>query len=144
MLTASELHAAKEFIQLLKPFEEATKIICGEHYLTGSKIIPIINTLKNKLDTLVPNTEIGIHLKCELERQFSKRFHNIEKVQPLAISTILDPRFKNIHFSDKIACAYFINKITQMININMKESDKVDYQNTQQNNRENNNFWTFH
>lgn len=31
MLTASELHAVKEFVQLLKPFDEATRIICGEH-----------------------------------------------------------------------------------------------------------------
>ncbi|KYN01999.1 hypothetical protein ALC62_07199 [Cyphomyrmex costatus] len=75
-------------------------------------------TLKYKLDSLVPNTEIGIHFKCEIQRQFSKRFNNIEKVCPLAISTILDPRFKNIHFSDKVACAYSINKITQIININ--------------------------
>lgn len=33
MLTASELQAAKEFVQLLKSFDEATKIVCGEHYL---------------------------------------------------------------------------------------------------------------
>lgn len=81
MLNASELQAAREFVQLLKPFEEATKIMCGEDYLTGSKVIPIINTLKNKLYMLVPNTEIGIHFKIELERHFSKRFINIEKVQ---------------------------------------------------------------
>lgn len=145
MLTASELHAVKEFVQLLKPFDEATRIICGEHYITGSKVIPIVNTLKNKLDIFVPNTEIGSYFKRELERQFSKRFNNIEKVHSLAISTILDPRFKNIHFSDKIACAHSINKITQMININAKESDERNYQNVQQNNSiESDNFWTFH
>lgn len=142
MLTASELQATKEFVQLLKPFDEATKIICGEHYLTGSKVIPIVSTLKNKLSMLVPNTEIGIHFKLELERQFSKRFNNIEKVNPLAMSTILDPRFKNIHFTDKIACANCINKITQIINTNTKECESNELQ--QNNSLENDNFWVFH
>jgi len=144
MLNASELQAAREFVQLLKPFEKATKIMCGEDYLTGSKVIPIINTLKNKLSMLVPNTEIGIHFKIELERHFSKRFISIEKVQPLAISTILDPRFKNIHFSDKIACAHSINKITQMINnINAKDLDECN-ENVHNNSIESDNFWMYH
>lgn len=144
MLTASELQSVREFVQLLKPFDEATKILCGEHYVTGSKVIPIVNTLKNKLNMLAPTTEIGNHFKRELERQFIKRFSNIEKVAPLAIATILDPRFKNIHFSDRIACAHSINKITLMININEKESNEYDYQNAEQNLTENDNFWTFH
>lgn len=145
MLTASELQAAKEFVHLLKPFDEATKIICGEHYLTGSKVISIVHTLKNKLDTLIPKTEIGIHFKRELEREFSKRFYNIEKVHPLVISTILDPRFKNIHFSDKIAYSHSVNKITQMLNVDANESNTCDLQQVQQNNSiQNDNFWTFH
>lgn len=144
MLTGSELQAAKELVQLLKPFDEATKIICGEHYLTGSKVIPIVHILKNQLSVLAPDTEIGTHFKIELERQFSKRFNNIEKVLPLAISTILDPRFKNIHFSDKIACAYSINKITEMINIYSERLNVCDYENVQQHNSIDDNFWTYH
>lgn len=145
MLTASELQATKEFVHLLKPFDEATTIICGEHYLTGSKVIPIVHTLKNKLNMLIPETEIGIHFKRELEREFSKRFNDIEKVLPLVISTILDPRFKNIHFSDKIAYAYSVNKITQMINMNANESDICDFQDVQQNDLiQSDNFWSFH
>ncbi|XP_011880238.1 PREDICTED: zinc finger BED domain-containing protein 1-like [Vollenhovia emeryi] len=143
MLTASELQAGKEFIQLLKPFDEATKIVSGEQYLTGSKVIPIVNTLKNKLDMLTPSTEIGIHFKNVIEHQFARRLNNIEKVQPLAISTILDPRFKNINFSDRIACAYSINKITQMINTN--ELDECNDQNVPLDNcTETDNFWTYH
>lgn len=78
MLTAPELQAIKDFVQLLKPFKEATKIACDEHYLTGSKVIPIVNTLKNKLKALTLKTSIGVHFRLELEKQFSKRFQNIE------------------------------------------------------------------
>lgn len=145
MLTATEMQAAKEFVELLKPFDEATKIVYGEHYLTGSKVIPIVNTLKNKLDMLIPSTDIGIHFKCQLKHQFSKRFNNIEQVYPLVVSTIFDPRFKNIHFSDKIAYAHSLNKITQMISTNIKESNEDKHENVQQNNlTEKDNFWVFH
>lgn len=126
ILTASKLQVVKEFVLLLKPFDEAIKIICDKHYLTGSKVIPIVNTLKNKLILLISQIEIDVHLKFELECQFSKRFNNIEKVHPLAISTILDSRFKNIHFSDKISCAYSINKIMLMINSNAQKLDEFN------------------
>ncbi|EFN62677.1 Zinc finger BED domain-containing protein 4, partial [Camponotus floridanus] len=42
MLTASKLQLATEIIQVMNPIEAATKEICGEQYVTGSKIIPLI------------------------------------------------------------------------------------------------------
>lgn len=116
MLTASELQMAKEFVHLLKPFEDATNIICGEYYLTASKVIPIINIKKNKFQSFEPSTDIGQHFKKALNDQFMKRFVNVEQVSLLAIATILDPRFKNINCTDKIACSQAINKITRCIN----------------------------
>lgn len=55
-------------------------------------------------------------MKKMLLEEFSKRFCTIEQVSLLAIATILDPRFKNINFVDKIACAYAQNKLTRIIN----------------------------
>lgn len=63
ILTATELQTIKEFIHLLKPFEEATKIIYGESYVTASKIIPVINILKRKLEMYIPVTDTAKHLK---------------------------------------------------------------------------------
>lgn len=80
MLSASELQATKEFVQLLRPFEEATKIICGEYYLTACKVIPIVNTLRNKLIALKPSTDAGTYFKKALHLEFIKRFEGIEEV----------------------------------------------------------------
>lgn len=123
MLIASELQSAKEFVELLKPFEDATKIICGEYYLTASKVIPIVNILKNKLQAFEPSTDIGHHFKKALKDQFIKRFENIEQMSLLAIATILDPRFKNINFIDKVACSQAINKITRSINSRVTDTN---------------------
>lgn len=145
MLTASELQSAKEFIQLLKPFKDATTIICGEYYLTASKVIPIVNILKNKLNTFEPSTDIGHHFKKMLKDQFIKRFENIEQVSLLAIATILDPRFKNINFIDKVACSQAINKITRFINSRVTDTN-LKYQSQQKisDNNDNANFWSYH
>lgn len=145
MLSASELQSTKEFIQLLKPFEDATKIICGEYYLTASKVIPIVNTLKNKLEAFEPTTDIGHRFKKALKDQFKKRFENIEQVSLLAIATILDPRFKNINFIDKVACSQAINKITTFINSSVTNIN-LECQSQRQNSYNNDeaNFWSYH
>jgi len=144
MLTASELQAAKEFVQLLKPFEDATNIICGKYYLTASKVIPIVNILKNKLQTFEPSTDIGHYFKKALKDQFIKHFENIEQVSLLAIATILDPRFKNINFINKVACSQAINKITRFINSKVTDTN-LKYQNDQINlDNDDVNFWSYH
>ncbi|CAH0562957.1 unnamed protein product [Brassicogethes aeneus] len=45
MTDAMELEVLREIVHILKPIEEVSKEICGEKYLTSSKIIPIINCL---------------------------------------------------------------------------------------------------
>jgi len=57
------------------------------------------------LQTIEPSTDIGHHFKKALKDQFIKRFENIEQVSLLAIATILDPRFENINFINKVACS---------------------------------------
>lgn len=43
MLLTLEVQLAKVVIEILSPIEEVTKEICGEQYVTSSKIIPLIN-----------------------------------------------------------------------------------------------------
>lgn len=144
MLSALELQSVKEFINLLKPFEDATKIICGEQYLTASKVIPIVNILKNKLQVYEPSTNIGRHFKKMLKDQFIKRFENIEQVSLLAIATILDPRFKNINFNDKVACSQAINKITKLINSKVIDTTVECQSRRQTSDCDRTNFWSEH
>lgn len=59
MLLVPELQSLKEFIELLQPFDDATKILSGESYVTGSKVIPMVNTLRTKLRLLTPESSIA-------------------------------------------------------------------------------------
>lgn len=145
MLSASELQTVKEFVKLLKPFEDATKIVCGEFFLTGSKVIPIVDTLSKKLQTFEPNTQIGQHLKKVLLENFHKRFEKIERVVNLAMATILDPRFKKIHFSDRVACSHTINKIGRIVNIAASKNKALEIETSDGGSVEQtDDFWSYH
>lgn len=132
MLSALELQTIKKFIQLLEPFKTATTMLSGEMYVTGSKVIPIIHTLANQLESCIPISEIGHHMKNVLTREFQARFKNIESKSLIAIATILDPRFKKIHFLDRIACSHAVNKISNMLNIANKENIQEQQENNSQ------------
>ncbi|XP_071580370.1 E3 SUMO-protein ligase ZBED1-like [Temnothorax nylanderi] len=146
MLSALELQTIKEFMELLKPFKTATTIFSGEMYVTGSQVIPIIHTLANQLESCKPTSEVGCHMKKVLTQELQARFKNIEEKSLIAIATILDPRFKKIHFLDRIACCHAINKITNILNIANKENvhkqqeSNFEYQSANKNDV----FWAYH
>lgn len=142
MLTAIELQTIKEFIDLLKPLEEATKIVCGESYVTASKTIPVINILKRKLEMYLPITDTAKHLRKTLMEQFAKRFENIEKMSIIAVATLLDPRFKKIHFFYKIACSRAIDKISKALSNVEKQKDKEPLPEVEKN--QDGDFWAYH
>ncbi|XP_066583336.1 E3 SUMO-protein ligase ZBED1-like isoform X2 [Prorops nasuta] len=145
MITATELQTSKEFVELLKPFKDATMIICGEYYMTASKAIPIVNTLKAAISQSEPKTVEGNNMKQLLLQQIELRFQNIEEDTILATATILDPRFKSIHFHDKTACSKVTMNIAALIN-NSPISDIKDenYSVSVNINNNVNNFWLHH
>ena len=117
MLSAEELQLAKEILEVLRPIEVLTKELCGERYVTSSKLIPMVNCLKKKVESLriKVKTATAKSLLSRLVSEISKRFGQIESSHVNAISTILDPRFKRIHFNDRMACANAVNHISRCI-----------------------------
>ncbi|KYN50115.1 Zinc finger BED domain-containing protein 1 [Cyphomyrmex costatus] len=118
MLTASELRVIREFVKLLRPLEQATKEICGEAYSTGSKVIPLVNCIQQKIDKMETQTSEGIKMKELLKSAMNHRFKDIENKPLLAVACILDPRFKKLHFKNKLAVSSAIRKIKQELLVN--------------------------
>jgi hypothetical protein len=121
--TALEIQQIQEVIDLLLPLEAASKELCGEKYITASKIIPLIHCLSKKISTRNCQLEIGIKLKNELTSEIKRRFGHIEEVPLMAFSTILDPRFKKVHFENALACS---KAITQLQNLMMSSQEDED------------------
>lgn len=146
MLSASELQLAREIIQVLSPIEAATKEICGESYVTGSKVIPLINCLKKKIDNLAADLSSSAAMKLlhSLSTNINIRFGTIEQVNLLAISTLLDPRFKRLHFNNHVACSRSINKISNQMEKLNDFPEKENTQLTENASTSPHNIWSFH
>jgi len=150
MLTASELQLANEIMEVLQPLEKVTKELCGERFVTVSKIIPLINCLKNKNQMLRENlkTQTALSLVDRLQKSILLRFGQVENNFIMTTSTILDPRFKKLHFNQSLACSYAINHIAKWV----REMDQTNVSNNVvsetntevSNNYKNDDLWSFH
>ncbi|KAL4119982.1 hypothetical protein QTP88_012732 [Uroleucon formosanum] len=115
MISGAQLFVAKEIMILLKPFEAATKELCGQNYVTASKVIPLLHCLIKKIEPIEINNVISIDFKNNLLKNLKTRFGRVEYLEILSIATILDPRFKTLHSNDPIASSKAIGSIKKKI-----------------------------
>lgn len=148
MLTAAQLDSVKDIIQIYEPLEKLTKEVSSENYITSSKIIPMIYCLNKSLQDIHPNTELGNNTKAIIINKVYKRFGAIQQVNPIAISTLLDPRFKDVIFTDKVACSQTIDIITSMLSDIEIEAEELPLNGSGSSvdveDPESSNIWRFH
>jgi hypothetical protein len=111
MIVATELNTLKELQLILKPLEIATRELSGEKYVTISKVIPIIHGIHHQIGKVTTQHEAAKHFQKLITTEMKKRFELIENVTQFAIATLLDPRFKKIHFKDFNAVAKAVRLI---------------------------------
>jgi len=148
MLMQGEIYIIKEIVTILSSLEKITVEMSGEGYVTCSKIIPIVNCLAKTMEKL-PNTETGKILHRNIQNQILKRFYsdesNIEKNDILTISTILDPRFKKLHFRSALSVPIAIEKVCKLIKTKQDVATSVnDPQNNLAPVANNTNVWSIH
>ncbi|CAH0700919.1 unnamed protein product [Spodoptera exigua] len=89
----------EEYIKLLKPFEDLTKMLSIEQYQSLSYVIPILAGLKSQLNECPLRTDLAIQWKKVLVREVSSLFEE-SVVSNKHVATFLDPRFKDAFFVD--------------------------------------------
>ncbi|CAG5009216.1 unnamed protein product [Parnassius apollo] len=97
------------------PFKEATEEISGANYVTSSLAIPVTNLIRQAVETLSPSTSLGLIVKEALLKKVQERLVPLQENSYLSAATILDPRFKKIHFNSPIAVSHAIAKISNDI-----------------------------
>lgn len=118
MITHEEFDILQDIVKILQPVELVTKEIGGDLYPTCSIMIPIIRCMTKTINDYIPITNNGASLKQNILLEIERRFCDIERRQILAISTILDPRFKKIHFQRLMhvsSAIGYINTLMQRI-----------------------------
>ncbi|KAF0748319.1 zinc finger BED domain-containing protein 4-like, partial [Aphis craccivora] len=86
-VTAHELNTIREIKMLLQPFEDLTKKVSDDKFSIMTNILFELN----------------------------KRFKDLEIFYNFPLSTLLDPRFKNLHFKDPTRCHTATEKIKNVL-----------------------------
>ena len=97
IVSTEQIALAKEIIEILHPFEEVTRELSADSYVSISKIIPLSKALQRL--TVVSDGPCGI-LGARLKDCMGRKFHGIEENVLLASSTLLDPCLKKLAFAD--------------------------------------------
>lgn len=129
MVTAEDIKVLKEVYAVLKFLEIATKDMSGEKYCTASRAIPLMHLVANKMDSLNLTTTEGQHLLSKLKTEFSsvRRFGVLEQTKIFAKATILDPRFKKLHFKSPIIVANAVEDIkTEVVSLCSTQSNVAE------------------
>jgi hypothetical protein len=117
----------------MKPFFTITKELSGESYITASKVIPLLNCLKQKIELTETHSETSMLLKQNILQQILKRFGTIENLKLLSVATLLDPRFKKIHFTCALSCSEAVQRATyfmceaynKQVTISVKQQEEI-------------------
>lgn len=98
--------------------KSATKLMSGEKYVTASSVIIIANGLQDVyLQMLQRNlySEKTLELVERLHEGIVTRLSNLESNTTLLVSTFLDPRFKNVGFTENSSAERAKNLVTDFL-----------------------------
>ena len=120
MLNREEMKILKEIFPIMDLVRSVITEISGDLYPTCSVIISIIRCMERKINSVNSQADIGQKFKSKVQTAISQRFKNFEHSPLLSVATILDPRFKKVHFNDRLAIYPALNRII----IQLKEANQ--------------------
>ncbi|XP_050340894.1 zinc finger BED domain-containing protein 4-like [Bactrocera neohumeralis] len=120
MITGEEIDALVEVRDILKPLLQVTQEVCFEKYVTLSKCIPLISSLRKKIEELTLETLIGRHLKQRMVQDIETKYGNIESVKLHACATLVDPRYKKFGFQSIRDSARAVTNVADLVKTERK------------------------
>ncbi|XP_054089693.1 uncharacterized protein LOC128922611 [Zeugodacus cucurbitae] len=120
MITGEEIDALVEVRDILKPLLQITQEVCFEKCVTLSKCIPLISSLRKKIEELTPETLIGRHLKKRMVQDIETKYGNIESVKLYACASLVDPRYKKFGFQSIRDSARAVTNVADLVKTERK------------------------
>lgn len=102
MLVPDELLLLKEVASIMEPVKFFINEISGDTYGTSSIIIPLVRCMEKALHSLELKSTQAIAFRQNLQKVIKTKFGEVEKCLIYAMSTLLDPRFKQDAFENPL------------------------------------------
>ncbi|XP_029160189.1 zinc finger BED domain-containing protein 6-like, partial [Nylanderia fulva] len=128
ILTKEEIQLTKQINMILEPFEQATKDISGEDYVSISLVIPCIKGIILKLEAIHKTLSYPAALSFyEKIRQFiDEKLIHYEQRTIGKVATLIDPRFKKIGFRSQANYEEAVNMLQNLLAAQFKSSDQIE------------------
>ncbi|KAH8378103.1 hypothetical protein KR093_009319 [Drosophila rubida] len=117
-LNTDELELALDLLGVLGPLASAVRQLCGASiasYPCASSALPILYTLLNELkqpeNVNQQQHQISYEMRLFVIKQLEERFDGMEKNLLLALSSLLDPRFRNMPFQSASLVAKYMTHL---------------------------------
>ncbi|EDW78042.2 uncharacterized protein Dwil_GK24227 [Drosophila willistoni] len=130
VLSATEIKQAQQLISIIKPLTSSLRELsrnCPERKNIASQTLPMIYTMIEELKRRPISTiELNMIYECRMfiVRRLEVCFESLEKNEYLALSTLLDPRFRNTPFQSGSLVA---NYMTHLYELRQEELDQNDH-----------------
>lgn len=115
---------------IFQMFDDVTLEIRGEKYVTISKVLVFIKVIHNKISRFMADVELCSNenvknLLDNLSAKFLDTFKNYENSSVLAMSTILDQRYKKLGFQDASKYAEGLRKVKNKLSQDFQEQREI-------------------
>ena len=112
-ISTGDVTVINEALELLKPFEEATRELSADTYISLSKVVPLARSLQR----LTNLSQSSLELKNELLTNMARKCNNIEGNYILSVSALLDPRFKMLAFGQALMYQSAVEKLSGKVTL---------------------------
>ncbi|EDW13485.2 uncharacterized protein LOC6578121 [Drosophila mojavensis] len=144
-LTGAELDLAAELITVLAPLASAVRQLCGTNigwYPSASNALPIAYTVLNELkqpeSAEQQQHQIAYDLRLFIIRFLEERFEDMENNMQFALSSLLDPRFRNMPFQNASLVAKYM---TQLYELYEEKCGEMPVESNEEANTDNYDIW---
>lgn len=134
-ITAEDWIIFEELIVVLRPFEELTRSMSGEKYLTASSIIVMTRCLKEAINITIEktNSETVSDIALLLKAGITERLKHIEQSRTLSLCTFMDPRFKMEAFEEQTEATRTKEHVKKLLADIIGRDESVEAANSEQN-----------
>lgn len=116
-ISAAEWRIISDLISILEPLQISTTVLCGETTVTASTVCPIVTSLVERFLASNPSdSKVIADFKQTVASDITARFKigsDLLSNNPLAMSSLLDPRYKSLSFVSKRCREFVMNNALQ-------------------------------
>ncbi|CAF2262836.1 unnamed protein product, partial [Rotaria magnacalcarata] len=126
-LESIEWNNLEELINVLEPFEAATRKLSVDSSPTLSLAIPLVTTLFTSLETRSTDSVFLREIKGILRQSLDERFKDIYQNKMILLSTVLDPRWKDFNCLERLLYQKHVETLNVLNKLQAFESKTLAY-----------------